>query len=218
MKALNVLQPQLFSKLPSGNLTSWHGHQRVYFSKLFFHKENCKALILCKWLSHYDLRQVKHKAMRIIQLTTSKWQITKLTTFGHQNLQPKQTQFRVLICKLCVQACCQYLHGDLIRSLIWQRISKELSIIRETSFSQCHSTIFRQFIGVQKYLCFTFQRVLDIQNTIMYWYINHTLIWLIKYLAKDKKTCILYIFSRVLEEIYNFVTLDSENASCSAFH
>ena len=196
---------------------TWSPKSLFLISRLFFHKENHKALIVCKWLSHYDLRQVKHKPMRIIHLTTSKWQITKLTTFGHQNLQPKQTQFRVLICKLCVQACCQYLYGDPIRSLIWQRIGKEPSIIRETSFSQCHSTIFRKFIGVQKYLCFTFQRVLDIQNTIMYWYINHTLIWLIKYLAKDKKTCILYIFSRVLEEIYNFVTLDSENASCSAF-
>ena len=51
-----------------------------------FINENSKALIVCKWLSYYDLRLVKHKVMRIIHLITSKWHIIKLATFGHQNL------------------------------------------------------------------------------------------------------------------------------------
>ena len=96
--------------------------------------------------------------------------------------------------KLFVQAYYQYLYGDPIWSLVWQRISKELSIIRETSFSQCHSTIFRQFIGVKKYLCFTVQRVLDIQNTTMY--INRTSS-LIKYQERKRNSYAPY--TNVLE-------------------
>ena len=64
-----------------------------------------------------------------------------------------------------------YLYGDPVRTFIWQRISKKLSIFRERSSSQCHSTIFRQFVRVKKYLCLTFQWVLDIHNTIIR---NHT--------------------------------------------
>ena len=128
---------------------TWSPKSLFLISRLFFHKENHKALIVCKRLSHYDLRLVKHKAMRIIHLTTSKWQTTKLTTFGYQNLQPKQTQFRVLICKLCVQACCQYLYGDPIRSLIWQRISKELSIIRGTSLANATVPSSESLLGLR---------------------------------------------------------------------